>query len=117
MIETKEELNKIKTEKKLDKSLKIRAVPEIIVFNSEEGNGNDIDIYLPEVEKDTIELKVIKDYITVYGESETVTYDGFYNLCCPIDIEKAHSTYKDGLLKIHVPFKKPESDNNVITVN
>lgn len=108
MTETKEEQVKTEIEEKEDKPVKLRAFPEIWTFTNEEGTGYDIEIYLPGVEKDTIELKMNKDYLTVYGETETVKYNGSYNLCCPVDTEKVHSTYKEGLLKIHVPFKEPE---------
>lgn len=106
MTETKEEI--VKTEKEVDKPVKMRAFPEICAFTNEEGTGYDIEIYLPGVEKDTLDLKMNKDYITIYGETETVKYIGSYNLCCPVDTENVHSTYKEGLLKIHVPFKEPE---------
>ncbi|MFW9876939.1 MAG: Hsp20/alpha crystallin family protein, partial [Candidatus Thorarchaeota archaeon] len=89
MTEIKEEI--IKKEKE-DKPVKTRTFPEICAFTNEEGNGYDIEIYLPGVEKDTIELKMNKDFITIYGETETVKYIGSYNLCYPVDIEKALST-------------------------
>ena len=99
---------KTEIEEKEDKAIKLRVFPQICTFTNEEGNGYDIEIYLPGVEKETIELKMNKDYITVSGETETVKYTGSYELCCPVESEKAFSTYKEGLLKIHVPFKEVE---------
>ncbi|MFX1572714.1 MAG: Hsp20/alpha crystallin family protein [Promethearchaeota archaeon] len=107
-IEKEEKEIKTEIEKKEDTPVKLRAFPQIYTFTNEEGNGYDIEIYLPGVEKETIELKMNKDYITVSGETETVRYTGSYELCCPIEPEKAISTYKEGLLKIHVPFKEVE---------
>ena len=49
-----------------------------------------------------------KDSIYVTGETDTIRYVGSYGLCCPIDPEKATSTYKEGLLKVHVPFEEPD---------
>jgi len=108
LSESKEIEIKTEIEEKEDKQIKLRAFPQICTFTNEEGNGYDIEIYLPGVEKDTIELKMNKDYITIYGETETVKYTGSYELCCPVEPEKAVSTYKEGLLKIHVPFKEVE---------
>ncbi|MFW9968932.1 MAG: Hsp20 family protein [Candidatus Odinarchaeota archaeon] len=108
MTETNEEITKPESEEKEGKLVKMRAFPEICAFTNEEGTGFDIEIYLPGVEKDTIELKMNKDYFTLYGETETVKYDGSYQFCCPVEHEKAVSTYKEGLLKIHVPFKEPK---------
>ena len=42
--------------------------------------------------------------IIVFGESETINYGAIFQLCCPVDAEKAKSTYKNGLLKIVVPY-------------
>lgn len=112
MTESKEEI--VKTEE--DKPVKIRAFPEICAFTNDEGNGFDIEISLPGVERDTIDLKMNKEYITIFGETETVNYTGSYQFCCPVDPDKAVSTYKEGLLKIHVPFKEPELHNIEIKV-
>lgn len=108
MTESKEKEITTETEEKKDKPRKLRAFPEICAFTNEEGTGYDIEIYLPGVEKDTIELKMNKDYITISGETETVRYIGSYQLCCPIEPDEAKSKYKEGLLKIHVPFKTVE---------
>jgi HSP20 family molecular chaperone IbpA len=90
------------------KRYKLRAFPEICSYINEEGTGYDIEIYLPGVERDTIDLKMDKDSIFVNGETERLRYVGSYGLCCPIDPDRATSTYKEGLLKISVPFKEPE---------
>lgn len=106
MSKTKETETEI--EEKKDESSKLRAFPQICAFTNKESTGYDIEIYLPGVEKDTIELKMNKDYITVNGETESVRYTGSYKLCCPVEPDKAKSTYKEGLLKINVPFKEVE---------
>ncbi|MFX0037050.1 MAG: hypothetical protein ACFE9I_15575, partial [Candidatus Hermodarchaeota archaeon] len=62
MTEIKEEQIKTEIEEKEDKPVKLRAFPEICAFTNDEGTGYDIEIYLPGVEKDTIELKMNKDY-------------------------------------------------------
>jgi len=62
-IETKKIEPKTETEEKEETIVKLRAFPQICTFTNEEGNGYDIEIYLPGVEKETIELKMNKDYI------------------------------------------------------
>lgn len=108
MSETIEKKTPTEIEEKEEDLIKGRIFPQICAVTDEEGMGYDIDIYLPGVEKDTIKLKMAKDYIRVIGESETSKFDGSYQLCCPVDPIKANSTYKEGLLKIHVPFKEKE---------
>ncbi|MFX1498473.1 MAG: Hsp20/alpha crystallin family protein [Promethearchaeota archaeon] len=106
MSETKEK--EVKSEDKEEKLSKRSVFPEIYALTNEEGTGYDIEVYLPGVEKNTIDLKMAKDYIRIAGESENIKYIGDYQLCCPIEPTKAKSTYKEGLLKIHVPFKQIE---------
>jgi len=95
-------------EKVEEKPSKLIAYPQICAFTNEEGTGYEFEVYLPGVEKDTIKIKMDKDTLYVVGETETVKYSGIYGICCPIEPEKATSTYKEGLLKIHVPFKEIE---------
>ena len=107
MSETKEEKT-TKIEKVPEKPSKLLAYPQFCATTNDEETGYDVEIYLPGVEKDTINLKVNEDFIYVTGETETVRYSGMYSLCCPIDPEKTTSSYKEGLLKVHVPFKEIE---------
>lgn len=108
LSETKEKEITTEIEKKDSKPTKIKLFPEICSFTNEKGTGYNIEIYLPGVEKETIELKMNKEYISVKGETENIEYEGSYQLCCPVDPEKAESVYKEGLLKIQVPFKEIE---------
>jgi len=79
-------------------------IPELCMYDNEESNGYIIEVILPGVEKDTIKLKMNKDNLIVYGEADTLKYGGLFQLCCPVNPEKAKSTYKNGLLKIEVPY-------------
>ena len=108
MSEAIEKKGPTEIEEKEKKLTKLRIYPQICAFTDEEGTGYNIDVYLPGVEKDTVELKMTNDYIRVIGESETSKFDGAYHLCCPVEPSKARSSYKEGLLKIHVPFKEIE---------
>ena len=87
------------------KGKKRTIIPEICTYNNEDDTGYTIEVILPGVEKENIKLKLNDDNVFVTGETESIRYIGAYGLCCPIDPEKATSTYKEGLLKINVPFK------------
>ena len=101
--ETSSEMEQFK-----DKPSKLIAYPQICAVENEDSTGFNIEIYLPGVDKDTIRLKMDREYILVTGETETVKYTGFYNLCCPVEPEKATTSYKEGLLKINVPYREIE---------
>jgi HSP20 family molecular chaperone IbpA len=108
LTETGEVKTETQIEEKKEEKPKLRVFPEICAFTDKEGTGYDIEILLPGVEKDSIKLKMNKDYITINGESDNLIYSGSYQLCCPVEPDKAKSTYKEGLLRIHVPFKEIE---------
>ncbi|MFX1382322.1 MAG: Hsp20/alpha crystallin family protein [Promethearchaeota archaeon] len=69
-----------------------------------------MEVYLPGVEKHSLRLKMNKDNIFVFGETDSVRYDGAFGLCCPIDTEHVTSTYKNGLLRIEAPYLDPTFD-------
>ncbi len=79
-------------------------IPELCMYDNEGSTGYIIEVILPGVEKDTIKLKMNKDNLIIYGEADTLKYGGLFQLCCPVDPDKAKSTYKNGLLKIEVPY-------------
>ncbi|MFX1256334.1 MAG: Hsp20/alpha crystallin family protein [Promethearchaeota archaeon] len=108
MSEIKEKEKTTEIENSTERSSKLLAYPQICAFTDEDATGYNIEIYLPGVEKDTIKLEMDEDYVSVVGETDTVRYRGLYGLCCPVEPEKATSTYKEGLLKIYVPFKEVE---------
>lgn len=86
------------------KTTKSVIIPEIYTWVDDEGTGYDIEVTLPGVEKDKIKLKMLDDGFFVEGETDAVRYSGTYNMCCPIDSGNTKASYKNGLLKIHVPF-------------
>ena len=66
-----------------------------------------IEIQLPGVEKEQISLKLHDDSFFIKGETEDTIYIGSYAICCPVNPEEAKAVYKQGLLKIEVPFNEP----------
>ena len=108
MTESIEKEKSKEDEKIEDKPSKLIAYPQICAVENDDSTGFDIEIYLPGVEKDTIKLKMDSEYIHITGETDTLKYTGFYGLCCPVEPKQAKTTYKEGLLKIHVPYKKVE---------
>ncbi len=60
------------------------------------------------MEKDSISLKMHEDSFFIKGETEDIVFIGSFAVCCDVDPEKAKATYKNGLLKIDVPFKEQE---------
>ncbi|MFX1457521.1 MAG: Hsp20/alpha crystallin family protein [Promethearchaeota archaeon] len=111
-VEDKGEIEEVEDEPK-----KKVMIPEMYSYTNEDSSGSIIEVVLPGVEKDTIKLKMNQDNLVVFGESDTINYGAVYQLCCPVDPTKAKSTYKNGLLKIEVPYKDMLEDTVDIEID
>ncbi len=109
MEEVKEEVIE---DSKEDKYL---MAPEICSWADDESETYKIEIQLPGAEKDSIKLKMHDDSFFIKGETDDTIYIGTYSICCPVKPEEAKAVYKQGLLKIEVPFR--ESEYHSIDVN
>ncbi len=87
---------------------KIYLSPEIYMYPNDEHNTYQIRIALPGVDKKNIKLKMHEDSFFIKAESDDTIYIGSYSVCCPIDAHRVKADYKNGLLKIEVPFVEPE---------
>jgi len=82
--------------------------PTVRMWPDDSHENYHIEIELPGTEKNSISLKMHEDSFFIKGETDDTVYIGSYAVCCEIDPEKAKAEYKNGLLKIDVPFKIPE---------
>ena len=85
---------------------KLYISPNICAWHDEDDLMYRIDIEMPGADKDSIVLKMHEDSYFVKGESEDTIYIGSYLVCCEVQPEKAKAIYKNGLLKVEVPFKE-----------
>jgi len=90
--------------RKMSNEEKIRISPAIRAYSDEQHRKLDVEIELPGVEKKDIDLKIHDDSFYLTAPRENVIYVANYATCCPVDPEKANATYKNGLLKLEVPF-------------
>ncbi len=72
-------------------------------------NGYIIDVELPGVKKEEIDLSVGEQSLCIEAAREDgeVVYIGCFALAHPVDETHAKATYANGLLKLEVPFKAP----------
>jgi HSP20 family molecular chaperone IbpA len=81
--------------------------PEICVFNDENLETMNIQIEIPGVDKDNIDLHFYEDGFYVVAKGENTKYMASYSLIFPVEPEKAIANYENGLLTVNIPYKKP----------
>lgn len=107
MIEIMKDLT-IKIEEGAIRDGKSLLEPEIL-FNIDEGCvGYDIEIYLPDVKKETVNLRVERSFLIVTAENEKVRYIGSHAFHFPVIPELTESRFGAGRLKIYAPIEEKE---------
>jgi HSP20 family molecular chaperone IbpA len=86
------------------------------VFSCSDYKGNmEIQVNLPGVKKEDIELKMVEEgfFIRAKREETGVEYAGTYALCCGVIPQKAVAKYCDGKLFFIVPYRESSETINV----
>jgi HSP20 family protein len=87
--------------------VRTRMSPDICAYSDETEKNLKIEVELPGAKKEQIKLKMEEDGVYIDAKTDNVEYLGSYALCCPVIPKKAKAQYKEGLLKITVPYKEP----------
>ena len=83
----------------------VRMTPKVCAMPDDKHENLYIEIELPGVDKDQINLNMHDESFFVTAKKEGVEYSGTYAVCCPIDYHQAKARYKNGLLSVTVPFR------------
>lgn len=84
---------------------KMIVAPSLMAWADDKHSNYHIEVKLPGVEKESLVLKMHEDSFFLKGETDDTVYIGSYAVCCEVDPKKAKAVYKNGLLKVDVPFK------------
>jgi HSP20 family protein len=85
----------------------VKMSPDVISCSDDQGNL-EMEINLPGVKKENIELKMVEEgfFIRAKKEENGVEYTGTYSFCCGVIPEKATAKYCDGKLYVIVPYRE-----------
>lgn len=66
-----------------------------------------IQVELPGIKKENVELSVSEQSFCVMGTREDIDLIACYHLAHPVNEDRSKAKYKDGLLHVTIPLKKP----------
>ena len=66
-----------------------------------------IQVKLPGVEKEDIDLEVSEQGLWIKGSRDDLDLGGCYSLIPPVDANRAEAKFEKGLLNIIIPLKRP----------
>jgi len=89
---------------------KIKVSPNICAYVDGKHTKLTLEIAIPGAPIDNIDLKMHDDSFSLSAPREDIEYVAALAFCCPVKPEKAEAEYRNGLLKIEVPFKDPMED-------
>ncbi len=96
---------------------RIKISPDVCSYTDEDHTKLTLEISLPGVRKEDIDLKMHDDSFALSAPRDDVEYVTTLAFCCPVRFQAAEARYENGLLRVTVPFKDPMDDAVKITVS
>jgi HSP20 family molecular chaperone IbpA len=93
-------LNKLEVINMSEENEKLYISPEVYMYPNDKHDKYHIEINLPGVDKEKVQLKMHEDSFFIKGEREDKIYIGSYSVCCPIAADKAKAQLRNGQLKV-----------------
>lgn len=111
-----EKNEKAKAANTLEQVEKVKVSPRLCAYSDREHTKLHIEIELPGVRQEDIDLKMHEDSFALHAERDDVVFVGSYATCCSVNPDKAEAVYNNGLLKVDVPYKDAMSEAKEIKI-
>ncbi|MBC7250239.1 MAG: Hsp20/alpha crystallin family protein [Anaerolineae bacterium] len=85
---------------------KTKVTPDFCAHVDDNYTKLTLEISLPGVAKENISLMMYETSFALTASREDIEYVTVSSICCPVKPGKAKAQYKNGLLKVEVPFKE-----------
>ena len=83
----------------------IKVSPNVITYTNEDDTKLIIEIAIPGVRKESIDLRMQDDSFIINAPRNEVEFTAAHTLCCPVNSSEAKAKYDNGLLVIEAPYK------------
>jgi HSP20 family protein len=95
---------------------KLKMAADVCSYVDEKKNQIHLEICVPGVKKQAIELKVRDDSFSLYAPRDDFDYVATAAFCCPVKAKSAKANYKDGMLKVILQLKDPMEGAHAVAI-
>lgn len=94
-----------------------RRISKSKIDTKEDSNGVSVTFDVPGYDKESLDISVINNVLKIQGDIEGREFENSWKINNNVvDIENIKATVKNGVLEMHIPYKKPPDETYRIQI-